>query len=189
MLTKQHNHYTGVPCATLKCAVLSYNTMPQTSQVLRECTIGLLTAGMSTRAVTRECNVNFFTISHLQHRHREFGSTSNRPHNCRSRVTTSHLRDCRRPPGQLKKLWVCTTKESLHKLSETVSRKLICVLVLPWPAYLPDMSPIEQVWDALDRCVRQCVPVPAIIQQLHTAFEEEWDNIPQAIINTLINYM
>ena len=27
------------------------------------------------------------------------------------------------------KLWVCTTKEFLHKLSETVSGKLICVLV------------------------------------------------------------
>jgi hypothetical protein len=28
------------------------------------------------------------------------------------------------------KLWVCTTKEFLHKLSETVSEKLICVLVV-----------------------------------------------------------
>jgi hypothetical protein len=42
------------------------------------------------------------------------------------------------------------------------------------------MSPIEHVWDALDQRVRQRVPVPANIQQLHTAIEEEWDNIPQA---------
>jgi hypothetical protein len=28
------------------------------------------------------------------------------------------------------KLWVCTTKEFLHKLSETVLGKLICVLVV-----------------------------------------------------------
>ncbi|CDQ80234.1 unnamed protein product [Oncorhynchus mykiss] len=27
------------------------------------------------------------------------------------------------------KLWVCTTEEGLHKLSETVSGKLICVLI------------------------------------------------------------
>jgi hypothetical protein len=46
--------------------------------------------------------------------------------------------------------------------------------VLPWPAY-SDLSPTEQVWDALDRHVR----VPANIQQLRTAIEEERDNIPQ----------
>uniref|UniRef100_A0A8C9XA97 Tc1-like transposase DDE domain-containing protein n=1 Tax=Sander lucioperca TaxID=283035 RepID=A0A8C9XA97_SANLU len=38
--------------------------------------------------------------------------------------------------------------------------------VLAWPAYSPDMSPIEYVWDALDRRIRQRVPGPANIQQL-----------------------
>ncbi len=52
--------------------------------------------------------------------------------------------------------------------------------VLARPAYSPDMSPIEHVWDALDRRIRQRVPVPANIQQLHTAIEEEWTNIPQS---------
>ena len=37
------------------------------------------------------------------------------------------------------------------------------VPVLPWPAYSPDM----------DRRVRQRVPVPTNIQQLHAAIEEE----------------
>ncbi len=63
------------------------------------------------------------------------------------------------------------------------------ILVLAWPAYSPDMSPIEHVWDALDRRIRQCVPVPANIQQLRTAIEEEWTYIPQATINNLINSM
>ncbi|KAL0192584.1 hypothetical protein M9458_010880 [Cirrhinus mrigala] len=61
--------------------------------------------------------------------------------------------------------------------------------VLAWPAYSPDMSPIEHVWDALDRRIRQRVPVPANIQQLRTAIEEEWTNIPQATIDNLINSM
>jgi hypothetical protein len=69
---------------TRKCAVLSHNTMPQMSQVLRECEIGMLTAGMS----TRELNVRFSTISRFQYRFREFGSTSNRPHNRRPCLTT-----------------------------------------------------------------------------------------------------
>ncbi len=62
--------------------------MPQMSQVLRECAIGMLTAGMSTRAVAHEFNVHFSTISRLQRCFREFGSTSNRLHNRRPRATT-----------------------------------------------------------------------------------------------------
>ncbi len=62
--------------------------MTQMSQVLREREIGMLTAGMSTRAVAHELNVHFSTISHLQRHFREFGSTFNRPHNRRPRVTT-----------------------------------------------------------------------------------------------------
>ena len=56
------------------------------------------------------------------------------------------------------------------------------VPVIPCPAYSTDMSPIEHVWDPLGRRVRQRVPVPANIQQFHTAIEEEWDNIPQVTI-------
>jgi hypothetical protein len=51
--------------------------------------------------------------------------------------------------------------------------------------YSPDISPIEHVWDALD----QLVLIPINIQHLHIAIEEEWDNIPQATINSLINSM
>ena len=49
------------------------------------------------------------------------------------------------------------------------------------------MSHLEHIWDALDRRVWQRVPVPIYIQQLRKAIEEEWDNIPQATINSLIN--
>ena len=61
------------------------------------------------------------------------------------------------------------------------------VPVFPWPASLPDIPPIKHVRDALDRCVQR-VPVSANIQRLRTAIDE-WDNIPQATINSLINYM
>ncbi len=62
-------------------------------------------------------------------------------------------------------------------------------MVLAWPAYSPDMSPIEHVWDALDQHTQLCVPVPANIQQLRTVIEEEWTNTPQTTINNLINSM
>ncbi|KAL0179256.1 hypothetical protein M9458_024698, partial [Cirrhinus mrigala] len=303
-------------------------------QVLRERAIGMLTAGMSTRAVAREFNVYFSTISCLQRRFREFGSTSNRPHN-RPRVTTPtqdlhiqhhHLQDLLRPAtrtaaatiglhnqrifaqtvrnrlreahlhtrcphrgldltadrrrNRLKwakarirwhlALWrgVLFTDESRFSLYRADGRQRvwrrvgerfadvnvvdrvahggggvmvwahvcygqqtqvdfidfiilkaqgyrdeilrpilvpfvhdhhlmlqhdnarphvarICtqfleaenIPVLAWPAYSPDMSPIEHH-----------VPVPANIQQLRTAIEEEWTDIPHATINNLINY-
>ncbi len=78
--------------------------MPQMSQILRERAIGMLTAGMSTRAVAH-CS----TISRLQRHFRESGSTSNQPHNRRPCVTTPaqdlhiqhlHLQDCLRPATQ-----------------------------------------------------------------------------------------
>ena len=63
------------------------------------------------------------------------------------------------------------------------------VPVLPRPAYSPYMSSIMKVWDALDQRVRQRVPGPANIQQLHTAIKEELNNLSQATINSLINSM
>ncbi len=71
----------------------------------------------------------------------------------------------------------------------TIPRKAENIQVLALPSYSSDMSPIEHVWDALDRRTQQRVPAPANIQNLHTAIEEEWTNIPQATFNNLINSM
>ena len=63
------------------------------------------------------------------------------------------------------------------------------IRVLEWPAYSPDLSPIEHIWDILDRRVRHRVPLPANIGQLRDALAEEWENIPQVTIDNLVHSM
>jgi len=63
------------------------------------------------------------------------------------------------------------------------------VNVLPWPAYSPDLSPIEHLWDQLDRRVRSRDPPPQTLPALRQALQEEWDNFPQAKIRRLIASM
>ena len=63
---------------------------------------------------------------------------------------------------------------------------LEAVPVPPWPAYSPYMLPNDHARDTLHRHVWQRVPVPANINQLRTAIEEEWDNITQATINRCV---
>ncbi len=49
------------------------------------------------------------------------------------------------------------------------------VQTLPWPAFSPDMSPIEHLWDILDRRF----PPPNTSAQMQEALGEEWEDIPQ----------
>ncbi len=69
----------------------SFITQHNVTDAADEHAIGMLTAGMSTRAVAREFNVQFSTISWLQRHFRKFGSTSNRPHKRRPCVTPPAL--------------------------------------------------------------------------------------------------
>ena len=63
------------------------------------------------------------------------------------------------------------------------------VVVLPWPSKSPDLNPIEHLWDDLDRRVRQRQPQPQSLQQLMNALQDEWNNILQQAIRTLISSM
>ncbi|GFU50285.1 transposable element Tcb2 transposase [Trichonephila clavipes] len=63
------------------------------------------------------------------------------------------------------------------------------IVRMKWPACCPDMNPIEHVWDALGRQVAGRQPPPQTLQGLERALLEEWDRIPQLVINSLIDSM
>ncbi|GFT16749.1 transposable element Tcb1 transposase [Trichonephila clavipes] len=52
-----------------------------------------------------------------------------------------------------------------------------------WPAYSPDLSPIEHV---LCRRITACQPPPTILPKLRRALLDEWRNIPQDEVDNLI---
>ncbi|GFV62360.1 transposable element Tcb1 transposase [Trichonephila clavipes] len=63
------------------------------------------------------------------------------------------------------------------------------IVQMEWPACSPDMNPIEHVWDALGKRVAGRQPSPQTLQELKRALLEEWDRIPQLVINSLIDSM
>ena len=61
--------------------------------------------------------------------------------------------------------------------------------VMEWPAISPDLNPIENLWDLLDRKVRNRQHAPQTLQELGDALKEEWENIPQGEIQNFIESM
>ncbi|GBN76232.1 hypothetical protein AVEN_264024-1 [Araneus ventricosus] len=59
--------------------------------------------------------------------------------------------------------------------------------VLPWPANSPDLNPIEDLWDHLDRVVRAMDPQQRNLAQLATSLESAWLNIPVNTFRNLID--
>ena len=55
-----------------------------------------------------------------------------------------------------------------------------------WPSLSPDMAPIEHVWDALGRRVDNRPVKPTTGATLRQALLEEWNNMPQRIIQNNI---
>ncbi|GFU36185.1 transposable element Tc3 transposase [Trichonephila clavipes] len=57
---------------------------------------------------------------------------------------------------------------------------------MDWPAYSPDLNPIEHVWDMLGRRIAARQPPPTCLPELRRALLDEWYNIPQDQIDNLI---
>lgn len=63
------------------------------------------------------------------------------------------------------------------------------ITTMNWPACSPDLNPIEHVWDMLGRRLRLRVPAVQNTEEAIVALIEEWDNLPQEMIDGLIRSM
>ncbi|GFV65912.1 transposable element Tcb2 transposase [Trichonephila clavipes] len=63
------------------------------------------------------------------------------------------------------------------------------IVRMEWTACSSDMNPIEHVSDALGSRIAGRQPPPQSLQELERALLEEWDRIPQLVINSLIDSM
>ncbi|GFX13369.1 transposable element Tcb2 transposase [Trichonephila clavipes] len=57
---------------------------------------------------------------------------------------------------------------------------------MDWPARSPDLNPIEHVWDFLGRRLAARTLPPLTIRELRLALQDEWAEMPQQLIDTLI---
>ncbi|GFV95431.1 transposable element Tcb2 transposase [Trichonephila clavipes] len=60
---------------------------------------------------------------------------------------------------------------------------------LVWPARSPDLNPIENVWDALGRQVVGRNYPPTNKNTLIRALTEEWDKLPQQLLDNVVQSM
>jgi hypothetical protein len=61
--------------------------------------------------------------------------------------------------------------------------------LLPWPAVSPNLSPIEHVWDEMERRLRHLPNQPVTLAEMGPALIRIWNNIPQAFFNNLVRSM
>lgn len=58
-----------------------------------------------------------------------------------------------------------------------------------WPPHSPDMNVIEHAWDLLKTRIKKRNNPPLTLQELRVAAQEEWERIPQAQLDHLIDSM
>ncbi|GFW37071.1 transposable element Tcb1 transposase [Trichonephila clavipes] len=73
-------------------------------------------------------------------------------------------------------------KDNARPHTARMSQDCLCtVTTLPWPARSPYLSPIEHIWDHLERRVGQ----PTSLNELEAKLQQIWNEMSQDIIQNL----
>ena len=60
---------------------------------------------------------------------------------------------------------------------------------MEWPAYSPDMNPIEHAWDRLKTTIRACPNAAVTVKDLTAKATQIWSEMSQDTIDKLIESM
>lgn len=60
------------------------------------------------------------------------------------------------------------------------------IVRMDWPAYSPDLNPIEHAWDALQTRISQLPVAPTTLDELTDALVQEWAQIPNQVFQNLV---
>ena len=63
------------------------------------------------------------------------------------------------------------------------------IITMNWPACSPDLNPIEHVWDRLQMAISNRPVIPETIGALETALLQEWQQLPQSLLQSIIRSM
>ncbi|CAG8816991.1 20042_t:CDS:1, partial [Cetraspora pellucida] len=61
------------------------------------------------------------------------------------------------------------------------------ILILPWPAQSPDLNPIKNMWQEVERCLQNSPDKPTSIDDLEKKVIAAWYLIPHKFYCELVN--
>ncbi|GFS69279.1 DDE_3 domain-containing protein [Trichonephila clavipes] len=85
--------------------------------------------------------------------------------------------------------WVqnfCSRKTTPVLTVQTLFPQFENITRMDWPAYSPNLNPIEHVWDMFGQRIAACQPPPICLAELRRALLDVWCNIPQDEFDNLI---
>ena len=72
-----------------------------------------------------------------------------------------------------------STKQKLQERS---------IRAIPWPAYSPDLNPIETVWDEMKELIQETSPKKLDYDRLKDVVTAVWRQIPKSMLNDLCRF-
>ncbi|GFX82083.1 uncharacterized protein TNCV_398131 [Trichonephila clavipes] len=172
--------------------------------------IGRLESGQTQRSVADAVGVARSVVARLWNRFQETGNVRRRPGAGRPRATTStddpgvytannpskQNRECYELQRQLlsatgRRVFSQTDDNARPHRARLVENMLEAETIqrMECPACSPDRNPTEHVWDILGRRIAARPRPPATVRDLEIALLEEWNSIPQSLIDNLIASM